>query len=399
MRIRTLVLVLLFIPTIGLAGKKSRDLALLVETANNADATRKGNPSLSPEETTRLKKEKDAAVEKIEGIANAEPKDTETQLEVSKSLASVEEAPRAIPYAERGLRLAEASGDKKMIREALLTGSEVFYKAGNYALARERAQRILHQNPKDKDALALYMQVKDRGAASAAVPGGGATGGSSGAAGSPADGGGPGSAPGTRGPTVAMTDAATLEAKKQIALGWSRIKLDPKAALKNFEAAITAAPRSAAVRVERSKARLAAGDAAGALGDSDDAIGLDPRLADGYAARAEAKRALGLKDAELLADLETAAKLDPGFAEQYKAVKLRVGGPSADGPGEATGAGEAGGAAGASAPDGPRPAASRSTQGWGLLALVSLLSAALGGVIVPLVLRRRRSDEDGSPPR
>ncbi|MBI2788041.1 MAG: hypothetical protein HYX59_05105 [Elusimicrobia bacterium] len=371
-------------------------MALLVETANNADATRKSNPSLPPEETTRLKKEKAAAVEKIEGIANAAPKDTETQLEVSKSLASVEEAPRAIPYAERGLRLAEASGDKKMIREALLTGSEVFYKAGDYALARERAQRILHDNPKDKDALALYMQVKDRGAASAGAPSGGAKGSGGGAAGSGGGyaGSGPGSTPGTRGPDIAMTDAALLEAKKQIALGWSRIKLDPKAALKNFEAAITAAPRSAAVRVERSKARLAAGDAPGALGDSDDAIALDPSLGDGYAARVEARRALGIKEMELLVDLETAAKLDPSFAEQYKALKLRVDGPSAGGAGETGGV-----TAGASAPDAPRPAVSRSTQNWGLLALVALVSAALGGVIVPLLLKRRRSDEDGSPPR
>lgn len=353
-------------------------------------------PGITPEAAAAIERQRQESLKKIETIADKRPENPAAQLAVGKSLASVEEAPRAIPYAERGLRLAEASGDKKLIREALLTGSEVFYKAGEYALARERAQRILHQNPKDKDALALYMQVKDRGAASAGVPGGGATGGSSGAAGTSGGyaGSGPGSTPGTRGPDVAMTDAAMLEAKKQIALGWSRIKLDPKAALKNFEAAITAAPRSAAVRVERSKARLAAGDAPGALGDSDDAIALDPGLADGFAARVEAKRALGMKEAELLADLEAAAKLDPGFAEQYKAMKLRVDGPSAS-----AAAAAGGGTAGASAPDGPRPLVSRSTQGWGLLALVALVSAALGGVIVPLLLKRRRSDEDGSPPR
>lgn len=395
MRNSTVAIILLLLPTLAVCRKGSHELEGATRTARNAADQLAKNPP--PEEAARLQREKTAAVEKIESIANSEPKDTETQLAVGKSLASVEEAPRAIPYAERGLRLAEASGDKKMIREALLTGSEVFYKAGNYALARERAQRILHQNPKDKDALALYMQVKDRGAASAAVPPGGSSagagGGAAGAGGGYA-GSGSGPTPGARGPEVAMTDAATLEAKRQIALGWSRIKLDPKAALKNFEAAITAAPRSAAVRVERSKARLAAGDAAGALGDSDDAIGLDPRLADGYAARAEAKRALGLKEAELLADLETAAKLDPSFADQYKALKLRF-----DAYAEAPEGQLRSGKAGSSAPDGSRPLVSRSTQGWGLLALVSLLSAALGGVIVPLVLRRRRSGEDGSPPR
>jgi len=398
MRSATVALIFILVPGIAVCRKGSHELESSTKTARNAADQLAKNPP--PEEAARLQKEKAAAVERIEGIANAEPKDTETQLAVGKSLASVEEAPRAIPYAERGLRLAEASGDKKMIREALLTGSEVFYKAGNYALARERAQRILKDDPKDKDALALYMQVKDRGAASAGTPSGGATrgGGSAGSGGGAAGsvggyaGSGPGSTPGTRGPDVAMTDAAMLEAKKQIALGWSRIKLDPKAALKNFEAAITAAPRSAAVRVERSKARLASGDAPGALGDSDDAIALDPRLADGFAARVEAKRALGMKEAELLADLESAAKLDPGLVEQYKAMKLRVDGASADGAGEA-------GTAGASAPDGPRPLLSRSAKGWGLLALVALASAALGGVIVPLILKRRRSDEDGSPPR
>ncbi len=393
MRFSTFALVFILIPSIAVCRKISHELEIPTKTARNAADQLAKNPP--PEEAARLQKEKTAAVEKIEGIANAEPKDTETQLEVSKSLASVEEAPRAIPYAERGLRLAEASGDKKMIREALLTGSEVFYKAGDYALARERAQRILHDNPKDKDALALYMQVKDRGAAAAGAPSGGAKGSGGGAGGSDGGyGGGPGSTPGTRGPSVAMTDASMLEAKKQIDLGWSRIKLDPTAAFKNFEAAITAAPRSAAVRVERSKARLAAGDAPGALGDAGDAIALEPNLADGYAARVEARRALGFKEQELLVDLEAAAKLDPGFAEQYKAMKLRVDGPSAGGAGSS-----GDGTSGASAPDGPRPLVSRSTKGWGLLAFVAVLSAALGGVVVLLVLKRRRSDEDGSPPR
>ncbi len=114
------------------------------------------------------------------------------------------------------------------------------------------------------------------------------------------------------------------EAQKQIALGWSRIKLDPKAALKNFEAAITADPRSAAVRVQRSKARLETGDASGAFGDSRDAIALEPGLGEAYAARAEAKRALGFKAAECQADLEMAAKLDGRFAGAKDAPALSM---------------------------------------------------------------------------
>jgi tetratricopeptide (TPR) repeat protein len=191
-----------------------------------------------------------------------------------------------------------------------------------------------------------------------------------------------------------MTSASALEARKQIDLGWSRLKLDPKAAMKNFESAITADPRSAAVRVQRSKARLETGNAPGALGDSDDAIALDPKLGEGYAARVAAKRALGIKEEELLADLEAAANLDARYAEEYKAVVLRVRGaapPSAAAP--------AAQSSGESAPAAPRPLLESSPKGWALLALVAVLSAAIGGVIVPLLLRGRRSDEDGSPPR
>ena len=49
--------------------------------------------------------------------------------------------------------------------------------------------------------------------------------------------------------------------------------------------------------------------------------------------------------------------------------------------------------------DGPRGLLSRSPKGWGLLALIAVGLAALGGLIVPLVLKRRRSVEDGSLPR
>jgi tetratricopeptide (TPR) repeat protein len=396
MRFIAIAVFAILIPLSAQSKRGGLELDSATQTARSAADRLAKNPP--PEEAARLQKEKSAAVEKIEGIANAEPKDAETQLEVGKSLASVEEAPRAIPYAERGLRLAQASGDKKLVREALLTGSEVFYKAGDYALARERAQRILKDDPQDKDALALYMQVKDRGAAAAGATSGGSMGSGGGAGGSGGGyaGSGPGPTPGTRGPSVAMSDASVLEAQKQIAQGWSRIKLDPKAALKNFEAAITAAPRSAMVRVQRSKARLETGDAPGALGDSDDAIALDPRLGDGYAARAEAKRALGLKETELLADLETAANLEGRFTEAYKSARLSVYGAAASADGDQGGAGAP---EGAPAPAGPVALLTNSPKGWGLLALISVLSAALGGVIVPLVLRRRRSDEGGSPPR
>ena len=134
----------------------------------------------------------------------------------------------------------------------------------------------------------------------------------------------------TSNPGVAMTNAGSLEAQKQMALGWSRIKLDPAAALKNFEAAITADPKSAAVRVQRSRARREAGDAAGARGDANDAIGMQPGLGEAYAARAEANRALGRAAADLLADYEQAAKLDGSFTDAYKMVLTQVGGSGGD---------------------------------------------------------------------
>lgn len=167
MKTNHLIATLLLIATPCFADDVIIDLDNLTAQAKTIAEKINSPTPKTPAETKSLQKEKETVIGQIAGIADKRPDNPAAQLAVGKSLASVEEAPRAIPYAERGLRLAEASGDKKMIREALLTGSEVFYKAGNYALARERAQRILKDNPKDKDALALYMQVKDRGAASA----------------------------------------------------------------------------------------------------------------------------------------------------------------------------------------------------------------------------------------
>jgi len=350
----------------------------------------------TPAETERLLKEKEVAVEHIASIADKRPDNPAAQLAVSKSLATVEEAPRAIPYAERGLKLAESSGDPKLVREALLTGSEVYYKAGNYDLARARAQRILKDNPRDKDALALYMQVKDRGTASSASPRTGSAGGGAGAAAGQqyAAGGSAATAlEAPRGPSVAMTSASSLEAQKQIALGWSRMKLDPAAALKNFEAAVAADPQGAATRAARSKARLEAGDARGALQDANDAITLHAGFAGGYAARAEANRALGKAEAELLADYETASKLDGNFTEAYKTVLARSGTAGAAAENATNGNG-----AGASVPSGPMGLLQRSPKSWGLIGLIAAVFVG-GAIAMTAVLIRRRSGEDDSLPR
>lgn len=203
----------------------------------------------------------------------------------------------------------------------------------------------------------------------------------------------------TRGPGVAMTNAGSLDAQKQIALGWSRIKLDPAAALKNFEAAITADPKSAAVRVQRSRARREAGDAAGALGDANDAIRMQPDLGEAYAARAEADRSLGRAEADLLADYEAAAKLDGRFTDAYKTALIRSGaGDDAVAISKEKSTGK-GGLAEASTPAGPLGLLERAPRYWGLFAFMFAMLAAAGGIIVPLMLKKKRSGEDGSLPR
>lgn len=391
-------LIFILAPFPAQAKPKNLDLKNATDVARKAEDRLANTTNLPPEETARLHKEKAAAVGQIETIANADPKDTETQIDVSKSLASVAEAPKAVPYAERALKLAETSGDPKLLREALLTGSEVYYKTGQYDLARDRAQRILKDNPKDKDALALYMQVKDRGTASVSVTAGHPAGnGSSPGSSTP---GGPSpseqaltpmSAP-RHGPGVAMTSAASLEAQKYLALGQSRLELDPKAALKSFDAAVAADPKNASVFAARSRARLKAGDAAGALIDANMALERSSELGEAYAARAQANRAIGQAEKELLADYEKAANLDPGFAQEYQTLKLKLGGVT-----QAATAGKTG-----PAPRfigihllGPKLIAGKPLSTWMLIAVVA---GGLGCVVALLALKRRRSDEDGSRP-
>lgn len=386
-----LFIALLLIPNLAFGRNKNLDTPTRQIQDINA---RQAAGGLSANESRQLQEQKAGAINQIETIGNSDPKDTETQLDVSRSLASVSEAPRAVPFAERGLKLAEESRDPKMLRDALLVGSEVYYKAGNYDLARERAQRILKTNPKDKDALALYMQVKDRGAASVSSGKGGATtanaGGASQPAQTPAQ---PQAAQTPRTPDVAMTSASSLEVQKQLELGASRMKLDPKDALKYFDAAVAADPKNAKAKAQRSGARLEAGDYNGALADAEEAIALDPKLGVAYAARGAAHRALGKAEADLVADYMTAAKLDGRFLNDYKTALLRAGG----------------GTWGAQTPQaGDKPAAERggvarllggAPAGWTRYAMFAVALAVFGGLLVPLVLKRRRSDEDGFPPR
>jgi hypothetical protein len=71
--------------------------------------------------------------------------------------------------------------------------------------------------------------------------------------------------------------------------------------------------------VDSSKAHLDAQDPAGALRDAETAVARGGG-ADAYAARADAKRALGRPVAEAAADYAQAAKLDPRYAAKYEGL-------------------------------------------------------------------------------
>jgi hypothetical protein len=79
--------------------------------------------------------------------------------------------------------------------------------------------------------------------------------------------------------------------------------------------AATPAPGS----INSSKIRLDAGDAVGALADAQLVVASGGG-ADAFAARADAKRALGSPYEEVLADYAQAAKLDPRYIEKYNGL-------------------------------------------------------------------------------
>ena len=363
-------------------------------TAADADKQLRTNPSLTPDQRAQQQEIKRGAVQQIETIGNTEQSDPQTQIDVSKSLASVSEAPRAIPFAERGLSLAEKSNDPKLVREALLAGADVYYRAGDYETSRKRAERILKDNPNDKEARMIYMQVKGRGAAVAATPTAKASASAHDVTGPAIDQNRKTVMPDTVSKTQTgnlatpdtklLTNAASLEAKRQLELGLGKIALDPKEALPFLDAAIAADGKDADARVARSQARLASGDPVGARADADAAVALNPTYAGAYAARAEAARALNPRDPQIEADYAEAARLDAKFKDAYEALVAKT-----------ASKGSAGSAAGSSA-----PAPSRGMSGLPEpVRKYGLIGVFAGGIccVVAGLLFRRRSDEDGSP--
>lgn len=120
------------------------------------------NSKAPPKAAEQLRQQKNAAVKQIETIADKYSTNPAAQLAAARSLASINEAPQAIVYVERGLALAKTSSDRELIREALLTGAMVYEKTGRYDLSREKAQLALKNDPSDNEALATYMMVKNR---------------------------------------------------------------------------------------------------------------------------------------------------------------------------------------------------------------------------------------------
>jgi hypothetical protein len=76
---------------------------------------------------------------------------------------------------------------------------------------------------------------------------------------------------------------------------------------------------SPSVSAESSKIKLDAQDAAGALADAEIAVAKGGGAA-AYAARGDAKRALGGRVDEAIADYAAAAKLDPRYVEKYEGL-------------------------------------------------------------------------------
>ena len=107
-------------------------------------------------------------------------------------------------------------------------------------------------------------------------------------------------------------------------------------------AAVSTAPVPAAApsgTVESSKLKLDAQDADGALADAEAAVAAGAG-ADAYAARADAKRALGRPLDEAVADYAEASARDPRYLETYKGLLVRrdsvlrpASGPKAGGAG------------------------------------------------------------------
>lgn len=351
------------------------------------------SPATPPAAKEELKREREGEVKKIEAVGDRKPADHKAQREVTKALSSVGENDRAMPFADRGVALAEAQGNPRLLGESLALRAQVQQKRGNVEEAYADSSRACETDPSNTRACQLALLTRGRSNSSAGrVPGNAAqadgarapgnSGERSGGTSSPAASAGPGSlaSGAVSAPGPATLDAGSLRSASLIEEARAKLKLDPAAGMRLLERAVEAAPRSAKARVARSQARRSGGDAAGALEDAEAAVRLDPKNAPAWAARGEAKAVLGKPLAEVAADLAAARELDPKFSSLYEDALAGLG----NNPGETAASGDsAAGVPGARAKNGGAP-----FRVWGTIIGLGIL---IVGVFLWLMIRPKRS--------
>ena len=103
--------------------------------------------------------------------------------------------------------------------------------------------------------------------------------------------------------------------QKHLEAGWAKSKVDPHAAIDEFDEALRLAPDSGEAFAGRGVSRLEGGEPNAALADLDKAIGLVPDSADFHMIRARMRLAQGDESEELARDIDDAVRLDPENAE------------------------------------------------------------------------------------
>lgn len=290
-------------------------------------------PTTPPAAKEELKREREGEVKKIESVGQKRPDNPKAQREVTKALVGVGENDRAMPFADRGVELAEKTRDPKALGDSLALRAQVQQKRGRVEEAYADSARACELDPANTKACQISMMTRGRTnrgvpASPRAVQEGfkepsPSPGPDPWPTGGPIPSVAPQGAGANPGPGASGTDPT-----RSLALvneGLARMKLDPQAGLRLLDRAVAADPASAKARVARSQGRRIAGDGPGALKDAEAAVRLDPRNAAAFAARGQAKAALGRPPEEVTIDLATARELDPGFSALYTETLARLG--------------------------------------------------------------------------
>src|SRR5215475_5660919 len=111
-----------------------------------------------------------------------------------------------------------------------------------------------------------------------------------------------------------VTDTQML-LQKHLEAGWAKYKIDPPAALAEFDEALWLAPDSGEAFAGRGSSHLEGGDPTAALADLDQAIRLVPDSADFHMIRARMRLAQGDESEVLARDIDDAVRLDPENVE------------------------------------------------------------------------------------